>query len=693
VSAKVPYRARAVGGRVAQARSTHALTASESAWLVALPCALATVLAIVVLGPPLGDALFSPPRDATFWPYEIAVRGIHPEPTEHGRFVIALLGPLLAAGCALALRGRDVDRRRARIGSLAAQGVLLAFVVACVAYQRSFVYGPLFGRVRVQYFTLQTLLAALAAAVLLAYALRRRASFGALAALARETTARRVTAAVVAALFAVAFLLTAFNSDGTIYHVHTGIWIHVSFITDEAFAVLEGHPPLVDFHAQYGHLWAYVAAAGMALFGTSLGVYSTVMLLGAGGALAAIYATLRRLTRSSAATVALFLPFVATSAYMKSGPPEDRYTALSLFTAFPVRYFGPYVLLWLLVRRVDRGTRKTAIPLFAAAGLTVINNPEFGLPAFAATALALVASARRQQSTADALRRAAVDAAAGAALAALTTCVLTLAVGGSLPHFGMLLTFPRIFGSSGFAMLPMPALGLHLVVYVTFSAALVAGIARTGRDDPALAAALTWVGAFGLGAGAYFAGRSHPEVLIDMFSIWALALVLLTIVAVRGIAASDRRLPSPAALLVLVGFGVLLCSLAQTPAPWSQIARLRDVDPVEEQVIPLLNEAVASLTRPGEPVALLILLGHRTAYEIGIDNVTPYANAGSMPTQQQWEEMLDALDRAHGRRIVAPLAIVDRRQAAWLRERGFHAGRKVPQAGIFELVRAPVSRR
>ena len=57
-----------------------------------------------------------------------------------------------------------------------------------------------------------------------------------------------------------------------------------------------------------------------------------------------------------------------------------------------------------------------------------------------------------------------------------------------------------------------------------------------------------------------------------------------------------------------------------------------------------------------------------------------------MPTQQQWEEMLDALDRAGGRRIVALLAILDRRQGAWLRERGFRPGRKIPEAGIFELV-------
>ena len=68
--------------------------------------------------------------------------------------------------------------------------------------------------------------------------------------------------------------------------------------------------------------------------------------------------------------------------------------------------------------------------------------------------------------------RLAREAAAGLLGALALVALLTLVRAGSLPHLGLLLEFSRLYGVDGWAMLPMPTLGLHLVVYVTFAAAL-----------------------------------------------------------------------------------------------------------------------------------------------------------------------------------------------------------------------------
>ena len=135
-----------------------------------------------------------------------------------------------------------------------------------------------------------------------------------------------------------------------------------------------------------------------------------------------------------------------------------------------------------------------------------------------------------------ALARLGLEALGGGAIAVALVSALTLAVGGGLPHFGMLFEFPRIFGTEGFGLLPMPSVGFHLVVYATFVAAIaVAAVRGLAGDDRLLSVALAWVGIFGLGVGAYFTGRSHPHVLIDIFTVWSYALVLLAIVAIRSI--------------------------------------------------------------------------------------------------------------------------------------------------------------
>lgn len=640
-----------------------------------LPCALVLLGIVLLLGPSLGHALFEPTGANTIWPHFYSSHEVLPEPTEHARYLLSLLGPVLAVGGILSLRNRSVRDAVPPAATLLAQFVLVAFVIACVIAQREHQYlisnaaeRQVF---RTAYFTSATLVIAVSLALLAAAALRRSAFVARLADATRESPGRRALAAVVAALVTLAYLLSAYNTEATIRQANAAIAGHTGFWIDEAAPVLNGQAPLVDFHAQYGHLWAYIAGGGMWLFGSSLGVYAAIMLAGTAATMTSVYATLRRvISGSSLLTLALFLPFLATSFFMKIGPPDNRYSPAGLFSLFPIRYAGPYLLLWLLVVRVDAGARRRPLALLTLACLVVINNPEFGVPALCATLACLVWALPARSPRL--LARLAIDALAGTAIAIGLVSALTLAVGGSLPHFGMLLTFPRIFGIEGYGLLPMPAVGFHLVVYVTFVAAIVVASVRTlSNERDTLTAALGWVGIFGLGIGAYFTGRSHPQVLIDVLSAWALALALLAVVTVRAVLRRPSRRPLLAELLVLAGFGVMVCSLAQIPTPWSQIDRLRHGQPRSAQVLLEVERTVDELTRPGETVALLMRTGHRMAEDIGIVDVAPYANIDSMLTKQQWSETIAALEHAHGRKLITSTKSLFEEQVVWLAAHGY----------------------
>ena len=678
----------------ASASARHTLTAGEAAWAVVVPCALALLAIVLLLGPPLGHALFEPTGANAIWPHFFRLRVVQPEPVEHARFVLALLGPVLAIAGMLALRGRQTRTGLSTALSLLGQAALLAFVVGCVVAQRRYTYEVHIvdknTRPHVVYFKVATLALGAAFAALSAYVLSRPSVLGRIAQIVRESRMRRALAIAAAAIVTIAYLLSAFNTEGTINVAHAAYWDHIGFWSDEAFSILNGQAPLVDFHAQYGHLWAYIAAAGLSLFGASLGVYCAVMLAGTAATMAALFAMLRRIVNgSSLLALALYLPVMATGFYMKLGPPDNRYSPAGLFSVFPVRYAGPYVLLWLLVRHVDNRSRRRPLALLALAGLVVINNPEFGVPALGATLAALAWTL--PEGSLRGLGRLAVTALAGGAIAVVLVSALTLIVGGSLPHFGMLLTFPRIFGTEGFGMIRMPPVGLHLVVYVTFAGAMVLAAVRgvASDDDPKLTAALAWVGVFGLGVGAYFAGRSHPQVLIDLFSAWALAIALMTVAAVRAILRRPTRRPGLAELLVLAGMGVLVCSLAQVPTPWSQIDRLQRSQPRAVRVTTAFDDAMKLLTRPGEPVAMLMKSGHQIAQTVGIADVNPYANIDSMLTREQWGETIDALQRAHGRRIFATGETLFEEQSSWLARRGYRPYATVRQLGLIELIKGP----
>lgn len=637
----------------ARASGPASLDVATAAWLAAAPTTLLVVLAMLLLGPAFGSLL--PSSDGVrFWS-DMAPQILRPEPAEQARFLLAITAPLVLVALTILLVRRPPRFATSAGATLAAATELLAVavLVGCFVSQRTYAFsveyvarGP-----HVVYFTIPTLLVATAIAVLLVAGARSNRVRARFAEWTQESHGRRAAAVLIALALIAITLLPAINTDSSISRVNADLAYHLQFTFDETAAVLDGRSPLGDFAAQYASLWPYLVAGAMSIFSTSLGAFTVSMAVITGVGLLALFDILRRVTRRSASALLLFLPLLATSAYRLHGSSVDRFSLANYFGTMPFRYVGPFMLAWLTARHLDGVRPRRAWPLFVLGGLVAINNVDFGIAAVGATLAALLWAGGRP--TAATLRRLAAEAGIGLAAAVVIVTLLVLARTGDAPDFSLALRYARVFATGGFAMLPVrPVVGLSTIVFLTYVAAIAVASVRAMREeqDRLLTGLLAWSGVFGLGAGSYYAGRSIPEVLTNMFPAWALALTLLTIVALRQLAGASDRRPAPIAVACLFGFGLLVCSLAQTPAPWSQFDRIaRQGPPTFAQ--PPGQEFVAGLTRPGEQVAVLMQLGHRMAVQLGIDNVSPYTGSQSIQTEEQMADVVDALRRAGGRKL------------------------------------------
>ena len=163
---------------------------------------------------------------------------------------------------------------------------------------------------------------------------------------------------------------------------------------------------------------------------------------------------------------------------------------------------------------------------------------------------------------------------------------------------------------------------------------------------------------------------------------------MLTVVALGALARGPLRRTLAGALVVLFGFGVMACSLAQAPRPWSDVHRLTSTHVLPERwgssepYLPPTDEAarqfVASLAdgpstfvyRHGAPVAILLTDGHQIADAYGVVDVSPYTGIQSLQTVQRVEATLDALRNAGGNTVIVP-GIQEPSLYALLARRGF----------------------
>ncbi|HXE43705.1 MAG TPA: hypothetical protein VN635_00770 [Conexibacter sp.] len=649
------------------------LSAADLAWLLALPLLALAVPLVALLAAPLGHLAFPRPG-FHYWAPQLVVR----KPATQAGYVLGVAFALAYGGAIVVVaRRRPRMRPGLRRAALAgAQALLVAFVLVCWIAQWRLVR---FGGHRV-YFTAPTIIVAVLLAAGLA-SLARSWDGERLVRLRARLSRRPSPAALRAACLAAALLAVVTWLLPSVWTDHGMSVVDGSgqlafpaelfgngYYFDEANAVLDGRSPLVNMPA-YGELWPYAIALPFAALGATYAAFTALMAAVTGVGLLAVYGVMRRLA-GSLLGLALFLPFVATSFFIELGDTTWRYSPGSYYGVFPLRYAGPYLLAWLTLRHAERARPRRAgtVLLFLAGGLVLLNNLDFGAAGVAGTLVALAIARRPPR-----LRLLAVDAGAGLALALALVSALTLARAGTLPHLGELVRYGRVFVDGGYGNVALRGLGWHVVLTLTFLGALATAAVRVAHDAPQrpLTAMLAWSGVFGLGASAYFyAYRSHPDVLLDVFSAWGLALALLTLVVLRSERAR-RGLPAAPALLVLLGFGLTVCSLAQVPRPWSEVRRIASPSGVARPLaLATMADVVRERTRPHEPVVILSQVGHRVAREAGVVNVAPYPGAGQMPSREQLDETLALLRREGGRTIFVaqqlPLGM-----GAYLRRRGY----------------------
>lgn len=645
------------------------------AWTLALPCAAVTLALVLFLGPPLSHVLYPAKLPFTFLPNVIA----HPEPIEGTRYALSLIAPVLLAACiALAGRRPPLAPRIATAVSALVQLLAAGIVVACLVKQREAGWELAFFEPW-----------QLAAGALVAAALAWAARSGRLTLSRPEPRALRIVVPVVVVLVSGLWFLSYVNTDQSIWW--SGDPYNSGFMYDETFAVLTGMTPLVDFTPAYGSVWPFVIAPWLLVAGKTVLAFTIAMWALSVATMLAVYGALRHVTQRSLAALALCLPIVAFAFFAAS---RDVHEPLAIFQEMPLRNVGPFLVAWLLARHLDRGGR-TAWPLFVVAGLATLNNVEFGIAALAGTVAALIWTTAPL--TGRRVLRILGAAALGLAGAYALFAVLTLIRAGALPNPSKALAFARIFGAGGVGLDRMPhVIGLPLVIYLTYAAALGVATVRAVRREPnrVLTGMLAWSAIFGFGSGAYYMGESVPRGVPTTFLPWSFALALLAVVAVAHLAAGPRRVPSLAALVALFGFGVVASFVLDPPKslrPWAQIAQIQ-TRPDDPQLIHIMEDVGTLLAaprdpefasfvgaapepggrtviRPGQPIALFWATGHAIADGYGFKDVVPFVGESAF-TVEQLDDALGRLRAAHGSIVLVP-DLIRPRLAQPLAERGF----------------------
>ena len=642
-----------------------------AAWLWALPCALATILLVAFAARPLSRVLY--PSTLPLLP----TVEHNPEPVEDTRFLLSLLGPVLLAASLVLLAPRlRVSRRAGAALALTAQLLALGVVVLSVARQ----FGPSW---RIEFFTPAQLLVAAVGAVAIALAARR----GWLTGRPAEARWLRFAAPAAALLLTGVWFLSYLNTAGTICTY--GDCYNTAFMADETFAVLNGLTPLVNHTAAYGSLWPFAFAPVMAVLGKTLFVWTVLMWGLTVAMLLALYGVLRRATHSSLGALALYVPVMLFTYYAAS---RDLHNPIEIYQQVPMRTTGPFLLAWLVARRLDRGARDglSIWPLALAGGLVALNNADFGLAALGASVAALLWAgwplSRRQ------LGRLAGGLALGLAGAYALVSLVTLIRAGALANPAKAVAFARVYTRTGVGLWPLLRLfGLPLVAYLTYAAAIGIATVRAlrGARNRTLTGMLAWSGIFGLGSAAYYMGATTILAIATLFPAWGLSLALLTIVAVRQVASRRERLPGVAAMAALFGFALIASFVFIPPArlaPWTQVSRLTttlapysppDAEPLSAPHEARFRAFVSSISdghgrlvvRHGAPVAFLTATGHLLADAYGIRDVVPYTGR-SVFTAEELDEALQRLRAAGGNTVIVPSLILPRVAAA-LAARGF----------------------
>jgi hypothetical protein len=627
-------------------------SAEDIAWVGLWPATLVLIACLLWLAPPLSD-LYPEPTYRLFpvWQGD-------PEPLEATRFLFALVAPFTLAGLVL-LGSATPARRRFDPAVIALQIAALGLIVWGVIEQDRGPY-PLFPADYFRPLLLSVpvlVLGYVIGAALTLLALTRTLPIARLPPSPWASPGWKRVAFVAALVLTALWLLPAVVTDGTVASSGVVPSGHVPVQAQDYFPVINGRTPFVDYVPQYVHVLPLAFAPLLEAFDMSLTSFSVLMVLLSVATLLALFGVLLRVTEQPLVALALYVPVLAISLFPWAEDGLQREFNGSYYAFFPGRYLGPFAVAWLCALAVRR-RRLPGWLLFFVAGLATMNNAEFAVPCVIALIVALMLGADRADPLARTVRAVLMQAVIGLVGAAALVSVWVLARAGELPDFGSLTHYSEIFGRQGFGLSPMPTLGLHVGIYLTYVGAILAAAVRyvQRREDSTLTAMLAYAGVFGLLTGAYFAGRSLPWQLMLLFPVWGLALALLAWLTYRHLDSTPAEqgvltrsfLPS---LAVMTGFGVMVAAITTFPLPWEQVERLSQTGPAVNDV-PAEQRFVEDRTTPGESVLIFgTPTDHRVAERAGVSNISPWNSLISLYSERDVLRALDALEREGGSQV------------------------------------------
>ncbi len=663
-------------------KRSRGMPVEDLAWVGAIAAAIGLGIAFLVLVPELAKH-YPAPSDDVFAVWKPLVL---PEAREEVRSLLTLAAPILLGGVLICLGTREAGRRSLDPLIIGAQVAGLVLIVVGVLDQprRS---GFLIDYFKPYLLSVPNLVAAVILGVGMTIAVLRwsgRLPPWALR-LGERLRGRGWLSFGIALLATVIFVLPAVVTDATVGQAGQLAAGHIPVQAEDYFSVVNGRTPLVDYIAQYANLLPLLLEPVLATFDSSITAVSIAMCTLSVIALLAIFGVFRQVTRGPWTALALFLPFLALALFPWNDSGPFRNFDANYYGILPGRLFGPFLLAWLFAISTRR--RIPVWALFGFAGLVIVNNVEFGIPALLSLIVGLGVSWDRTEPLRERVRRLAVQGAAGLLGAIVLVCAVILIRTGELPDPTLLTYFNRVFLRDSFGLVPMPTLGLQWALYFTYAAALVMAAVRYVRDEPdrTLTAMLAFSGIFGLATGMYFVGRSSQFQLMLLFPPWALSLALVAWTAAGSLrhSAGDRerlkRILIPACA-ALIGFGLMVSAIARVSPPWRQIDRLADGGVAVNDLL-AAQRYVEANTHPGEHVLIIgTTLDHRVADRAGVVNVSPINGITGLIVPDEATRAIDQLEEAGGTDVFESVSDVPGSGglvfgipefAAILRERGY----------------------
>ena len=632
--------------------------ASRNGYLAAGVCGAAALIIGLLLGPAIGEAIV-PTQDFDYFLGSQGPFFNQPEPTEFARYAIAALAAVMAASAVVLAANWDLPAWARRASAVLSVVVPIVVVIALIVawFDRGLL--DRFLNERFEFFDNLQGVVALVLALVIAVAagnetVRRFCD--------RATSNRRLIkwAPVLALVVAILFLLPAIQTEGSFPGASLFVSSHMASTVAGFEAFANGATPGVDVAAQYSNLLPYPLTPLFEFADFEPGAMTIIFAALNLAILLCFFRVLTAVAGSAVVAVALFVPVVALSVTPSGGEGAGVVNNANVFQVMPIRYLGPAVVAWLLMRHLCRARRDVGVfGIFLVAGLAAISTPDFGVATVIAASIALLLASATEPSPWACMRRLGRDALLGIAAAAALFTLITLLRSGSLPQPDVLLYYPELFGAKGFGLTRMDTIGLHWLLYATFAGALILAAVRAtaGETNRVLTGMLAFFGVLGLAAGVYFVGRSNQFTLIALFPTWGMTIAMLALVVLRSLAErspglSGARTLGPLGWAVLVALGLAIAGVGWLQAPWKQVDRL-----TTEIDFPTFFAADASVpfvedrTDAGEPTAFICRNGYLLAERAGVRNVSPIDDPQSIAAYSQVGEIVDALRSAGGSKV------------------------------------------